>query len=93
MSTKHLPFFFSQFLSAPCVISVIREIESSSGTQRCQHDICPSFSLNPSLPVCLSVCLSFSHIISMEAHPLRMRFLFGDLEAGKEATVFVDITN
>jgi hypothetical protein len=29
----------------------------------------------------------------MEAHPLRMRFLFGDLEAGKEATVFVDITN
>jgi hypothetical protein len=29
----------------------------------------------------------------MEAHPLRMRFLFGDLKAGKEATVFVDITN
>jgi hypothetical protein len=59
MSTEHLPFFFSQFLSAPCAISVIREIESSSGAQRCQHDIRPSFSLNPSLPsVCLSVCLS-----------------------------------
>jgi hypothetical protein len=29
----------------------------------------------------------------MEAHLPRMRFLFGDLEAGKEATVFVDITN
>jgi hypothetical protein len=93
MSTEHLPFFFSQFLSAPCVISVIREIESSSGTQRCQHDIHPSFSLDPSLPVCLSVCLSFSDLISMEAHLPRMRFLFGDLEAGKEATVFVDITN
>ncbi len=51
-------------------------------------------SILPSLlSVCLSVCLSFSHIISMEAYPLRMRFLFGDLEAGKEATEFVNITN
>jgi hypothetical protein len=48
-------------------------------------------SILPSLLVCLSVCLFL--IISMEAHPLRMRFLFGDLEAGEEARVFVDITN